>query len=84
MLSILPLALALLVPQAGNVRVIDAETKQPIVDKNAGELVTDSTMDQSGRNRGVDAAGKAENHLFITDLLTDPIDCILDNLSRRP
>ena len=45
--------------------------QQPVVDKHAGELITNGLMDQNGGNRAVHSARKAANNLFVTNLRTD-------------
>jgi len=48
------------------------EAQEPVINEHAGQLVTNRAMDQRCGDRGVDAAGKAEDHLVMADLRTDP------------
>ena len=45
------------------------QAQQAVVDEHAGELLADRLVDQRRRHRGIDAAGQAEDHLFLADLL---------------
>ena len=45
--------------------------QQAMVDEHAGELVADGAMDQRGGHGGVHAAGQAEDHFLVADLLAD-------------
>jgi hypothetical protein len=41
------------------------QAQQAVVDKHAGELVTDGAVDQRRSHRRVDTAGQAEDHFFV-------------------
>jgi len=47
------------------------QAQQAVVDEHAGQLVADGAVDQRGRHRRIDAAGQAENDLFVADLGAD-------------
>jgi hypothetical protein len=45
------------------------EAQQAVVDEHAGELVADGAVDQGRGHRGIDAAGQAQDHFLVADLL---------------
>src|SRR5690606_37355672 len=53
------------------------EAHQAVVDIDAGELIADGFVDQHGRNRRIDAAGKAADDLAAADLGADLFDHFL-------
>jgi hypothetical protein len=44
---------------------------RPVIDEDAGELVADRLVDQHRRDRGIDAAREAADHLAVADLRAD-------------
>ena len=54
-----------------------AEAEQPVVDKDAGQLVADRLVDQHRRHRRIDAAGEAADHFLPADLGADFLDRLL-------
>ena len=48
-----------------------SQPQQPVVDEDAGQLVTDRLMDQHGRDGTVHAARQAADHLGVADLGAD-------------
>ena len=60
------------------------QPQQAVVDEHAGELVADGAVDQRGRDRRIDAARQAEDHLFTPDLFTDPGDRFFDVVPHDP
>ena len=44
---------------------------QTVVYEYAGQLIADRLREQSGRNRGVNAAGQREQNLAVADLFAD-------------
>ena len=59
-------------------------TQQPVIDKDAGQLITDGFMNQDRCDRAVDTAGQAANYLFIPDLFTDLFDHLFAIGSHGP
>ena len=49
-----------------------AQTQQPVIDKDAGQLFADCLMNQDRGNRGIHAARQPADHLFGTDHRADP------------
>ncbi len=60
------------------------QTQQAVVDKDAGQLVADGTVDQGGGNRRINTAGESENDPIAADLATDTFNGILDDLTGGP
>ena len=48
-----------------------AVAEEAVVDEDAGELVADCLVDQYGRDRAVDPAGKPTDYAFVADLFAD-------------
>jgi hypothetical protein len=61
-----------------------ARAKQAIVDKNAGQLVTNCTMNKRRRNRGINAAGEAQDHFVVANFSPDFAAGLLDKRAHRP
>ena len=62
-----------------------ARAQQPIVDEHAFEPLADRAMNQRRRDRRIDAAGKAEQHLVArADLVANLGDLGLDEIRHRP
>ena len=55
-----------------------------MVDEHAGEPLADRLVDQHGRNRRIDAAGKPANHPAAADLGADLLDRLLLEGAHRP
>ena len=55
-----------------------------MVNENAGKLFADSLGEKSGNNRGVYAAGKTENDLFVADLLFERSNGIFNKVVHDP
>ena len=55
-----------------------------MVDEHAGELVADRFVDQDRRDRGIDAAGQAADHLALPDLGADLFDRLLAEGAHGP
>jgi hypothetical protein len=60
------------------------QAQQAVVDEDAGELVANGAVDQRRRDRGIDTAGQAEDHLFAADLLANPCDGLADVVRHVP
>lgn len=60
------------------------EAQQAVVDKHAGELVTDGTLDQRGSNAGIHAAREPENHFVRANLRPDALDRLADVVRHVP
>ena len=58
--------------------------QQAGIDENAGQLLADRTMQQGGDDRGIDAAGEAQDDLVVADLLAHSGDLVVDDVGRRP
>ena len=54
-----------------------AQPQQSVVDEDAGELLADGLVDQHRRDRGIDAARQAADHLAASDLGADLLDRLL-------
>ena len=52
-------------------RIPLAEAQEAVVDKDAGELVTDRLVDEGGCHGGIDPSAQAQNDTAITDLIAD-------------
>ena len=52
-------------------RIAFVQAQQAVIDKDAGQLIADSAVDQGRSHRRINAAGQAEDHLFVADLLAD-------------
>ena len=55
-----------------------------MVNVYAGQLIADGLNQQSSNNRAVNAAGQGQQHLLITDLMTDQIHLIGDEVFHIP
>ena len=60
------------------------QAQQAVVDEHAGELVADRAVDQRRGHARIDAAGQAEDHLLVADLLADARDGLLDVVAHDP
>ena len=60
------------------------EPEHAVVDEHAGELVADRFVDQHGGDGGIDAAGKAADHLALADLRADLLDRLLAEGAHGP
>src|SRR5579859_1722748 len=60
------------------------ETQEAVVNKDAGELVADRTVDERSRDGGVHAAGKTEDHLLASHLLLDLPHRLADIVGHVP
>ena len=60
------------------------QTQQTIVHEDAGQVFTDSAVQQHGGHGGVHPAGEAEDHFVIANLLADTLNGIVDDFCRRP
>jgi hypothetical protein len=67
--------------EGGHDLIALAEAQQAVVDEDAGELVADGPVQQRGDHGGVDAAGEAEQHLVVADLLAHPRDGVVDDVA---
>ena len=61
-----------------------ATPEQPVVDEDAGQLITDCAVHQCGRDRGVDAATERADDLAVADLPAQRLDGRLDEQLRLP
>ena len=52
-------------------RIPLAEAQEAVVNKDAGELVTDRLVNERGRHGGIDPSAQAQNDTAITDLIAD-------------
>ena len=57
---------------------------QAVVDEDARQLVADGPVHEQGRDRRVDPAAQAADHLAGADLGADARDLLLDDRRRRP
>ena len=57
-----------------------ALAEQPVIDENAYEVVAYRFVDERGAHRAVHAAGKPEQHLFVTDLRADGGNLFFDEI----
>ncbi len=55
-----------------------------MVHKHAGQLVANGAVDQRGCDGRIHAAGQAQNHLFVTDLLADLGNRFFDVVTHDP
>ena len=58
--------------------------QQAVVDENTVELLADRLVNQRRRHRGVDAAGKTEDHIGGTDFSADLPNLLFDKGFHRP
>ncbi len=56
----------------------------PVVDEDAGELVTDGAVHEQRGDRRVDAAGEAADDLAVADLVADAGDLLVDDRGGGP
>ena len=61
-----------------------AAPEQPVVDEDAGQLVTDGAMHERRRDGRVDAAAERADHLAIADLVAQRVDGHLDERRGLP
>src|SRR5436305_5908418 len=52
------------------------ETQKSCVDKHAHELIADRAMQERSNDRGVNTTGQAQQDLSLSNLRTDPVDCV--------
>ncbi len=60
------------------------QTQQAVVDEDAGQLVADGAVQQSGDDGGIDAAGQAEYHFVAAHFGTHPADGFFDIVRHVP
>ena len=60
------------------------QAQQAIVDEHTGQLLADGAMHQCGRDRGIHAAGQAENDFFVADLCADLFHGFADVIRHVP
>ena len=60
------------------------QTQQTVVHEDAGQVFTDGAVQQHRGYGGVHAAGEAEDHFVITNLLADTLHGIVDDFCRGP
>src|SRR5947209_18137818 len=58
--------------------------QQPVVDKDADEMVADRSRDERGRDRAVDPAAERAQDASGTNLFPDRADALLDERTGRP
>ena len=58
--------------------------QQPVIDEDAGELITHGALHERCGDRGVHAAGEAADHQPIAHLLADAPNLLLDDAGCRP
>ena len=56
----------------------------PVIDEDAGEAVSDRTVDEQRGGGRVDTAGEAADRLRLADLRPDLLDLVLDHRCGRP
>ncbi|MPL73681.1 hypothetical protein SDC9_19487 [bioreactor metagenome] len=61
-----------------------ALAQQAVVDEDAGQVVADRLVDQHRRDRAVDAAREAADHLLVADLFADLGDRLFAIARHRP
>lgn len=57
-----------------------ALAQQPVIDEDADEVAADRFVYERGAHRAVHAAGKPEQHLFVTDLCADGGNLLFDEI----
>ena len=60
------------------------QAQQAVVHEHAGQLVADGAVDQCSSHGRVHAAGQAQNHFFVTDLLADLGHGFFDVVAHDP
>lgn len=60
------------------------QAQQTVIHEDAGQVFADSTMQQHCGDGGVNAAGQAEDHFVIANLLTDTLNGVVDDFCWRP
>ena len=60
------------------------QAQQAVVDEDAGQLVADRAVDQRRGDARIDAAGQAEDHLVVADLLADARHRLVDVVAHHP
>ena len=60
------------------------EAHEAVIDEHAGQLVADGLVQQRGDHRGIDAAGKAEQHLALAHLRAHARDGVFDDVADAP
>ena len=61
-----------------------ALAQKAVVDEDAGELIADRTLHQSGGHRGIDAAGQPADDAFVADRRPDRGELGLDDVVVGP
>ena len=59
-------------------------TEHAVVNKHAGKLIANSTVDKGSNNRRVNAAGKCQNDAAVTDLLANLLYLLLNDVVHGP
>jgi len=60
------------------------QAQEAVVHEHAGELVANGAVNQGGGNRGVHAAGEAQDDLFVAHLLADGVHGFLNVVAHDP
>ena len=61
-----------------------ALAEHAVVNKHAGQLVADSTVNKSCDNRRINATGKRQNDATVTNLLANLLYLLLNNVVHGP
>src|SRR4051812_3203390 len=70
--------------ECGHHLIAFTETEKACVDKHADELVADRAMQECSNDRGVNTTGKPQQDLALSNLSTDTVDCIFDDVADAP
>src|SRR3954451_7987996 len=70
--------------ERGHDLIAFTETQKASVDKHADELVADRAMQERSNDRGVNTTGKSQQHLSLSNLRTNTVDCVFDDVADAP
>ena len=60
------------------------QTQQTVIHEDAGQIFADGAVQQHGGHGRIHAAGEAEDHFIVANLLTNALNSIVDNFGWRP
>src|SRR4051812_38830487 len=70
--------------ERGHDLIAFTETQKACVDKHADELFADRAMQERSNDRGVNTTGKPQQDLSLSNLCTDTVDCVFDDVADAP
>lgn len=57
------------------------QTQQTVIHEDAGQIFADGAVQQHGGHGRIHAAGEAEDHFIVANLLTNALNSIVDNFA---